>query len=199
MIINIARYTNFVRSAKVLLGVLVFFLIAVIFIYPILKKNSGIRIAFAAAEKGVVSPTEMLDANFRGFDADNQRYNISAKTASQVDEDHVKLGSLKADIYTKDGKWLFMQSNIGILQIKEKMLDLKGDVEFFTDEGYELHTESMLVDIENKIATSHELVKGQGLLGKINAIGAVFNGKNKTANFNSQVFVTVYLPEQENK
>ena len=199
MQINIIRYTNFVRSAKVLLSILVIILTGVIFIYPIIKKNSNIRIAFAAIEKGAVSPTEMIDANFRGFDGDNQRYNISAKTTSQIDENHVKLSKLKADIYTKDNRWLFMQSENGILQIKEKMLDLKGNVEFFTDDGYELHTESMLVDIENKIATSSGLVKGQGLLGKINAIGATFDGKNKIAKFNSQVLVTVYLPEQENK
>lgn len=201
MLNSIVRYTNFVRSAKVFLAALVILLTAIIFIYPIIKKNSSIRIEFANTEKQAQSttPTEMANANFRGFDANNQKYNISAKTASQIDDNHVKLIQLKADIYEKTGKWLFMQSDTGMLQIKEKLLTLNGNIEFFSDDGYELTTQSMLVDIENKKATTNELVKGQGPLGKINSVGAVFDGKNKTAEFNSQVFVTIYLPEQEKK
>ncbi len=196
----IAYYTRFVNSAKLLLGVLVLLLTVMIFAYPIIKKNSGLRIAFTSTEKTATPPpTQMVNANFHGFDNSNQPYNITAKTAVQLDEDNVNFDTLNGDISLNSGMWFTMQSNNGHLKVKEHLLDLKGAIEMFNDEGYEMRTETMNVDIGKKIAVTHDAVNGQGPLGLLRAHGAVFDGNAKTAVFSGPVFVMLYLPPKEKK
>ena len=194
-ILSIAYYTRFVNSAKLLLGILVLILTAVIFAYPIIKKNSGLRIAFTSADKTATPPpTQMVNANFHGFDNSNQPYNITAKTAVQVDEDNVTFDKLNGDISVNSGMWFTIQANTGHLKMKERLLDLKGAIEMFNEEGYEMRTETMNVNMGTKVAVTHDLVNGQGPMGILRAHGAVFDGNAKTALFYGPVFVTLYLP-----
>lgn len=195
---SIAYYTRFVNLAKLFLGILVLTLTGSILFYPAIKKNSGIRIALiGSSDKNTPSPTQMINANFHGFDENNQPYNITAKTALQVDENNVAFEHINGDITLNSGLWLTTQSDKGSLKIKERLLYLTGNVEMFTDEGYELHTQSMNIDIGAKIAVTSDPVNGHGPLGTIRSNGAVFNGNNKTALFGKPVFVTIRLPPKE--
>jgi len=195
---SIAYYTKFVQSAKLLLGILVVILTVMIFAYPVLKKNSGLRIAFTSTDKTVKPPpTQMVNANFRGFDDENQPYNVTSKTALQLDENNVTFDKINGDISLNNGLWFTMQANKGHLKIKERLLDLNGSIEMFNDEGYELRTESINIDLGRKIAVTHEPVNGQGPLGSLKAHGAVFDGNAKTATFTGPVLVTLYLPPKE--
>lgn len=196
---SIARYTRFVKSAKVLLSILVVILTALIFFYPIVKRDTGIRIAFTSTtDKSAQPPTQMVNANFHGFDDNNQPYNVTAQTAMQIDENDMVFNKINADLSLNSGMWLNMQAAKGTLKIKERLLSLNGAVEIFNDEGYELHTDALEVDIGKKIAVSRLPVNGQGLLGTLKAQGVVFDGNNKTATFGGRVYVTVHLPPKEN-
>ena len=190
-------YTKFVKYAKILIAISVFLLFCLIFLYPLIKKDTVVRIALTSVEKGASEPTKMSNPNFHGFDANNQPYNVTAKTATQLDEDNVTLESLNGDIALKDGKWLSVTALTGKLKVKEHLLDLSGSVDIFSDDGYEMRTELLNIDISKKIATTNLEVKGQGLLGKISSQGAVFNGITKVSKFNDKVFVTIYLPHKE--
>lgn len=190
----IAHYTRFVYSAKVLLGILVVVLIGMMFLYPVVKKNRDVRVAFTSIEKTVKPPpTQMVKANFRGFDQNNQPYNITADTALQSDEDNIAFNKINADITLNSGVWLSLQADKGSMKIKEHLLFLNGSVEMFNDEGYELRTDTMVVDIAKKMAVTHDVVKGQGPMGTLKSQGAVFYGDAKRAVFGGRVFVTVYM------
>lgn len=192
---SIAYYTRFVYSAKVLLGVLVVVLIGMMFLYPVIKKNRDVRVAFTSIEKTVKPPpTQMVKANFHGFDQNNQPYNITADTALQTDEDNVSFNKINADITLNSGVWLTLQADRGSMKVKEHLLFLRGSIEMFDDEGYELRTDTMDVDIAKKMAVTHDVVKGQGPLGKLKSQGAVFYGDTKRAVFGGPVSVTVYMP-----
>lgn len=197
---SVAIYTRFVQLAKLLLGLLIVTLVALMFLYPVIQKNSDVRVAFTSIEKTVKPPpTQMVKPNFHGFDANNQPYNISAATALQVDENHIEFDKLNCDMTMNTGVWLSVQSDKGSMQVREKMLSLNGSVEMFDDAGYELRTEHMVVDIGKKIATTEDPVSGQGPLGTLKSKGAVFYGNTKNAVFNGPVFVTVHLPPKEKK
>jgi lipopolysaccharide export system protein LptC len=189
------QYTRFVQLTKLLLGILVFVLIALMFLYPVIKKNSDVHVAFMALEKTVKPPpTEMKKPIFHGFDENNQPYNINADNALQVDEDNVQFDKVSGDLTTSSGVWLSIQADKGSMKMKEKLLYLNGSVEMFDDEGYELRTDHMDIDIGKKIATTRDPVNGQGPSGTLKSNGAVFYGNTKSAVFGGPVFVTIYLP-----
>jgi|GEM_PF-954782 len=190
-------YTKFVKYAKILIAISVFLLFCLIFLYPLIKKDTVVRIALTSVEKGAVEPTKMSNPNFHGFDASNQPYNVTAKTATQIDENNVVLESLNGDIALKGGKWLSVTALTGKLKVKEHLLDLSGSVDIFNDDGYEMRTELLNVDISAKIATTDLEIKGQGPLGTIRSQGAIFNGVTKVSKFSDKVFVTIYLPHKE--
>lgn len=192
---SVAHHTKFVHATKVLLFVLIATLISVLLFYPIIKKNTGIRIAFTSTpEKSAPPPTTMVNANFHGFDADNQPYSITAKNAMQLDADNVLLDQVNGDISLNSGVWFTAQADKGTLKMKQQQLLLNGSVELFNDQGYEMHTESIHIDIAKKIAVTEDPVSGQGPLGTLKSHGGVFDGIQKTATFNGPVFVTIYLP-----
>ncbi|MEI7668875.1 MAG: LPS export ABC transporter periplasmic protein LptC [Pseudomonadota bacterium] len=199
MLKSIAPYTRFVKSTKLLLGLFVFILTSLMFLYPIIKKDSGLRIAFTSTEKSQTSPTKMINANFHGFDESNQPYNLNAKTALQIDENNLSFEDINSDISLNNGVWLTMQANKGSLLVKEKLLDLVGAVEILNDNGYELKTDKLHIDIGKKIATTDDIVNGQGILGTLKAKGAIFDGNTKISKFGGRVFVKVYLPAKELK
>jgi len=200
IISSIARYTRFVKSAKLLLSALVVILLALIFFYPLLKKDAGIRIAFtSSADKAAQPPTQMINANFHGFDDNNQPYNITAKTALQMDENNLVFDNINADLTLNSGAWLNMQASKGAMRMKERMLTLNGSVEIFNDEGYELHTDALSTDLGKKIAVTESQVKGQGPMGTLKAQGAVLDGNKKTITFTGRVYVTIHLPPKDSQ
>lgn len=191
---SLAYYTQFVQLAKLLLGVFVVALIAVMFLYPVLKKNKDVRVAFTSIEKTMKPPpTQMINANFHGFDEHDQPYNITAVSAVQQDENNVTFDKVNCDITLSSGVWLTLQANKGSMKIKERLLTLQGSIEMFDDEGYELRTPYMEVDIGKKMAVTHDPVEGQGPLGTLKAHGAVFYGNTKDIVFGGPVLVTLYL------
>jgi len=197
---SVARYTRFVYSTKLALAGLAALLTAIILFYPYFKRDSGVRIAFTSIEKkGPGSPTTMIGAKFHGLDKDNQPYNINAKTATQLDDNTVGLDHVTSDITLKSGVWLSMSANSGLYKMKENGLDLKGSIEMFDDAGYEFRTELMHVDVGKKTAVTHEVISGQGPLGKLKAYGGAFiEGNSQVITFDGPVFVTVYPSHGDN-
>ena len=139
----------------------------------------------------------MVNANFHGFDDTNQPYNVTAKAALQTDEDNVALDRVNGDIALNSGVWLTLSANKGNLKIQERLLDLQGSVEMFNDEGYELRTDYINIDIGKKLAVTNQPVNGQGPMGILKSQGAVFDGNAKTATFTGPVHVTLHLPPKE--
>jgi lipopolysaccharide export system protein LptC len=191
---SIARYTRFVKSIKVALAVLAAILSAVILFYPVLKRDTGVRIAFTSIEKkGPTAQTQMMNAHFRGLDKDNQPFNVLSKTATQINDNTMGLDKVSGDITLKGGAWLSVSANTGTFLVKEKTLDLKGAIEMFNDEGYEFRSETMHVNVGDKSAITHDVVDGQGPLGILKAYGgAAVGSAGGVITFEGPVFVTVF-------
>lgn len=191
---SVARYTRFVYSTKLILALLAAVLTGWILFYPYLKRDIPMRIAFTSIRtKGPGSPTQMIGAKFHGLDKDNQPYNVTADTATQLDDNTLGLDHVTGDITLKSGAWLSVSSNTGVFLMKEKLLNLKGSIEMFNDGGYEFRSERMNVDVGKKTAVTQDVVKGQGPLGILKAYGGAFvEGNKQYVKFDGPVFVTVY-------
>jgi lipopolysaccharide export system protein LptC len=197
---SIGRYTRFVYSTKLALALLAAILTAMILFYPVFKHDSNsVRIAFTSIEKkSPGSPTQMIGAKFHGLDKSNQPYNITASTATQIDDNTLGLDKVTGDIALNSGAWLAMSSNSGVFRMKEKLLDLMGSIEMFNEGGYEFRTELMHVNVGNKTAMTREEITGQGPLGTLKAYGgASIDGTSQAITFIGPVFVTMYPQQAE--
>jgi lipopolysaccharide export system protein LptC len=135
--------------------------------------TNSFRLAMGAVDLSSVNNLNMSNAHFDGLDVKNRPFSISADKATQAesDSDIIDLTALQADITMKDGAWLSLTSDTGRLQRAEQLLELQGQVNVFQDQGFELHTRDVHVDLGQDSAEGHSPVQGQGPSGQLTAEG----------------------------
>ena len=108
-----------------------------------------------------------------GMDNSERPYQISAISAAQKDksDDQVLLQGPKADIFLNTSGWIAINSNQGVYNRSNQVLDLSGDVTIFHDKGYEFRTKALKVDLLNGIGSSTTQVNVRGLAGEISSQG----------------------------
>lgn len=170
------------RSAQaVLIGVLKTLLpsfaigmVLLIFAWPQINVESerfGLGVSELAAD--YTDSLSMLNARFDGVDEEGRPFSLSADEASQPSSvnEVVDLSLPKGDITLNDGTWLALTARTGKYDRQGNMLDLKGAVSLFHDQGFELQTETAAVDLEAGRAEGRDPVKGQGPFGQLLADG----------------------------
>jgi lipopolysaccharide export system protein LptC len=120
-----------------------------------------------------IESMSMNNAHFEGIDDKKRPFTLTAKTATQLDAtgDVIDLVQPQADMTMETGAWMTVSSDKGLYHRKAQLLDLGGEVNLFQDQGYEMHTHNMHVDLGKKTATGHEAVQGQGPSGDLTAEG----------------------------
>jgi lipopolysaccharide export system protein LptC len=141
--------------------------------------TSSFRLTMGSFDLGSLDSLAMSNAHFEGLDKDKRPFSISAEKATQVDSgsDIIDLSALQADMTMKDGAWLSLTADSGRLQRSKQLLDLTGQVNLFHDQGYELHTRDVHIDLAKNSAVGNQAVAGQGPSGELTAQGLeVFDG-----------------------
>jgi lipopolysaccharide export system protein LptC len=108
-----------------------------------------------------------------GMDRSQRPYQISATSAAQKHkaDDQVLLQGPKADIFLNTSSWIAINSNQGVYNRSNQVLDLSGDVTIFHDQGYEFRTRALKIDLLNGIGSSTTQVNVRGLAGEISSEG----------------------------
>ena len=108
-----------------------------------------------------------------GMDRSQRPYQISATSAAQKHEsdDQVLLQGPKADIFLNTSGWIAINSNQGVYNRSNQVLDLSGDVTIFHDKGYEFRTKALKIDLLNGVGSSTTQVNVRGLAGEISSQG----------------------------
>ena len=96
---------------------------------------------------------------------------VTAESARQETPDRISLVQPKADIGTKDGRWLMLQSREGTYAPRSSQVDLRGDVVLYRDDGSTARTESASIDLKGGAATGAEPISVSGPFGTIEAEG----------------------------
>lgn len=167
-------YSLFVGIMKVLLPAAAAVFIMLLLAWPELTPGKdGFDLDLSELAIDQPEGVTMLNARFSGFDSRNQPFLVTADVASQASENEsvINLELPKADITLEDGTWVALSARDGLYDREQKTVDLVGDVSFFHDEGFELHTESARFDLDKGTAMSREIVTGQGVFGQIDAKG----------------------------
>jgi lipopolysaccharide export system protein LptC len=174
-------HSRVVSVTKIALLSAAFILIAALIILPITSRvNKNFRLTFSTVEKGtsVAAPT-MINPHLQGVDNNNQTYNISAKTATQDKAERMSLKAINADITLKGGGWISLTAEEGGVDRVTNMLDLKGNINIFNQDGYEFNTNEAHADMKNNFLYGNTKITGQGPLGNIS--GDSFSVEDKGA------------------
>jgi len=191
---SVARYTRFVIFGKHFLWVMLALLIVMVgWIATYNSEEGSKRIVFTSAPQ-VTAPLEnlMMNPRYQGLDSHNQPYNILADHATQIDETHLMLDAVRAEITQHDGTWIALNAKNGAISIDEKQLDLTGGVELFSDTGYQVRTDHAHVDIRQGSAYGDAHVEGQGPAGTLQADSFEAQDRGQVMRFKGNVKVRVF-------
>lgn len=140
------------------------------------------------------SDVRLVKPRYGGMDARGRPFLVTAERAvqDQANADLVRLARLQADITLTNGTWLSLSAPSGLYRIDEKLLDLSGGVDVFSDRGYELHSPDAHLDLDKSVAEGSNGVQGQGPLGHLTAARYRFEQDGQHLTLTGQVHVTYY-------
>lgn len=167
----IIGYSRVVSLTKISLLVLAFLLIAILIILPFYNSmHKNFRITFSSVTKdedGNLST--MLNPHLQGVDGSGHTYNLTAKSAVQDKMEKISLKTLNADINLKDNGWISISADGAMFDHAKNTMDLKGNINIFNHEGYEILTSEAYMDMKNNSMYGNSVIEGQGPIGNIRA------------------------------
>ncbi|MDA0338997.1 MAG: LPS export ABC transporter periplasmic protein LptC [Proteobacteria bacterium] len=188
------KYGRYVRRMKRLLPSAAAILSLGMLLWPALREStSGFTLSFSEIEQ-FDDKVRMETPRFVGTDTRERSFSVSANSAyhDAGDDQRVMLDVIEADIRRADGSWMALDAPVGIFQPKAEILDLSGQVNVFSDAGYEVHSRQLEVNMGDGKATSTSPVYGQGPFGVFEAGGAEVDVKGDYVLLTNGVKMTVY-------
>ncbi len=167
-----ARYTRFVGLMKFLLPVAAAALVVLVVVWPeAYDRDSGFRIGYTSVGPSGAEAPGMVNARYVGTDRQDRPYVVTAETATAEPDnpDRIRLVALQADITLDDGRWVTVIADAGIYDRAAQTLGLGDAVSLYSDDGFELHAGSAIVDLKSGTASSAAPVRAQGPLGVLSA------------------------------
>lgn len=182
---SVEKYSRFVSAMKVLLPSVAGLLLALVFILPQLRgepEQLTADIAITTDNGGALS---LVNARYLGTDTSGQPFTVTAESVREADggDDNIDLTAPQADISLNDGTWLMVGADTGRYHRESQTLNLEGAVNLFQDQGYQLHTESAVILLEQGTATSSMPVQTQGPFGRLESQGFDLQDKGKVVFF----------------
>lgn len=171
-----ANFSLQIKHYKRLLLILGAITIAAIFIYPIYNRAPGYKIKAEGEIGGAINIipkstelTKIEAPKFYGKDEKEQTYTISARIGTEKTKGLMELEQVWADLRMNDGTYLQLRSDLANIHSSEHRLDLKGDVNIVSDNGYVMNTHSAQVFYKEKSVVGSEPVEVTGQAGIIKA------------------------------
>jgi lipopolysaccharide export system protein LptC len=195
------RYTKFVGLMRLLLPASAMILAATVIVWPSFNVTDSNNVVDFEAIPGLLHddrPT-MSNARFLGTDKDGNPFTVTAEIAWQEQgyEDLIYMEVLQGDMMMEDGMWATIWSDRGVYDQVGQLLIVESNVNVFTDEGYELHSDYALIDLDQAIAEGHMPVRGQGPAGLIDAQGFRITDNGDRLFFDGRVHLTIYPGVEE--
>ena len=182
--LNSIRRSTSVKKLRLILPLVAGLIVVVMFVW------SDMESVAPPPRKETVSPqtmgrNELLNPRFESEDASQQPYTITATKAFQDTKDMntIMLDKPVADISLKDSAWLAVESDKGEFEQVKQNLMLEGKVKLFHDDGYEMLTDKVEIDMIGEKAISKTPVSGHGPIGTIKAQGLTADGKTGILSF----------------
>ncbi|HEX3535187.1 MAG TPA: LPS export ABC transporter periplasmic protein LptC [Stellaceae bacterium] len=147
-----------------------------------------LRFAWPAIDLREARELRMLNPHYLGTDRNNHPFVLTATVGRQVPDrqDLMALEQPRADMQTRGGATMVLNSNSGVYQSQTQLLDLFGDVTLVHQNGSTFLTSSAHLDMAANAATGHEAVEGHGPSGDVWGEGFEIINKGDTIVFTGQ-------------
>ena len=162
-------------------------LLALLTLWPELSTDADrARIAY---RRGNVTPEGgvLRDASYTGVDENGEPYRLTARSARQImgggAPERTVLTAPTGDIALATGGWLMVQAAQGVYMQRDNQLDLSGEVSLYRDDGIEMQTNSVTLDLKAGAALGTEQVHVQGPFGQLDAQGFSVTDRGATLHF----------------
>jgi len=188
-------YSRVVRFLKFILPIAALLLVVIVVAWPYVQKESiQLTIGFTTGMVGGSEQPIMVNPRYTGTDSDQQPFSVTADLARNLvlDTTRVELEMPKADITLDDGTWLVVTAETGVYGRNEELLDLAGSVNMFHDQGYEIVTDAVHIDLAARTAESVTPVVGQGPIGELTSEGFRMNNVDRTIYFTGKATLRLY-------
>ena len=164
------RRRRFVGIMKRTLPVLAMILLALLAVLPNLHSGAGItRFTYKSDIKQSGPVSRMTGARYRGINAQNEPFTLTAVDALQINPNRLDLTRPAGDITLKSGAWLMLNSRTGLYHQKTDLLALAGKVILYRDDGTTLKTAHALIDLHNGTASGKDPVTAFGPFGTMHS------------------------------
>jgi len=158
-------YSQIVGFLKFALPAVALGLATLVLIWPQLNPlDQRFRLTPVQVSMEDLENLRMVQPRYVGVDERSQPYTIIADQAMQQkgSSDETGLAHPQGDIQLTQGAWLALTADRGVYKQTAKELDLEGGVQIFHDGGYEISTETAVVDLDKGFASGDTEVRGQG-------------------------------------
>jgi lipopolysaccharide export system protein LptC len=184
-------YSRLVGLLKVVLPAIAVGLLLLLVIWPqAIPGSASLKDGLQILGLDEVEQLTMVNPRFEGVDEKNQPFSVLANSASQAGKDDtvIQLEAPKADLTLEEGDWLALTAKNGAYDREKGLLLLEGEVTLFHDQGFDLETEEVRIDLDAGRADSDLAVQGQGVMGSIESEGfrvldrgerIIFTGKSE--------------------
>jgi lipopolysaccharide export system protein LptC len=179
---QLLRHARLVAAMRLVLPGLAAVLLALLALWSKFGlEGSRLLLSLNALGPHRIDSLTMSNPHFDGIDEKKRPFSVSADQATQLDQSTQLIGltAPQADITLENGAWVTLTAADGRYQRQLRLLDLLGAVNLFHDQGYELHTRDMQVDLANGRATGHQPVQGQGPAGELTGDGLELSNGGK--------------------
>lgn len=198
LVTTLSRRRRYVQFMKFVLPLLAVVTVAAVLAWPqLVKRATFLPLSFTDTDS-TNAALVMKNPRYRGVDANNQPYVVTADRAIQDPQDDqlVTMDNVHADLSMNDGAWWSLVSDTGYYDGKKRLLNLYGNISVFSDSGYEMHGLSAEINLDTKLLSSDEKVWGHSSLGIINANGLRVYDKGRIIHFINGVKTTILPHEQ---
>lgn len=190
---GVVKYTRFVARVKRTLIALLVLISAALIIWPLVTPaRKHMKLTFTTVTSDELGMTQMTNPQFQGVDSENQPYHVLADIAVQENKETVRLSKVRGKITLKNGGWVKIVSDNGLITLNSRELKLYGNVVLESHEGFVMKTESALLYLKEKKASGDVPVAVEGPTGKLFATGFLLDGNQNTLNFTGPVKMIIY-------
>ncbi len=172
---KLARRRAQVAFAKRLLPILATLLLASVALWPEVSRMTD-RAKRTFEKLGAVSSqaSHILGPRYRGVDARNQPYNVTALEAGEPVSGRYDLVLPKADMFmqpdaatpgVRDASWSMVWSKQGVYMTHLSELDLSGNVTVYRGNGMMFFTDAAALDLRGNNVVSSNQIHAEGPLG----------------------------------
>ena len=158
------RRSIFITLWKRLLPFVALIIISVVLSWPyMVPEENKFRIEAQDAPNYLDQQSLLIGLKFVGTDEQNQTYSISSSRAEQSNDKSGKIILTRptGDLNMSNKGWFYLASEQGVFFSREKKIVLEGKVSIHNSEGFELHTESLAVDLNSHNMDAQLPVVGQ--------------------------------------